>query len=100
MEKPKYKLGQQIYKYNFENNSIEELMINQIIIEYGACVTLGELNFKDISTKILYRLANRHTANQYVDIIEFEINKTFYFTNKDLLSKELLSKIDDIKTLS
>ena len=91
-----YKLGDKIYKYDYENNSIEELMIDNIE-EYGSYTTLG--NKIESFTMVYYRLANKFTSNQYSDIQESKINKTYFFSSKELLIKKLKDNLESINIL-
>jgi len=84
MNKNKYTIGDRIYKYDYSDNSIQELMVNEIIIVKGVDKTIIKtieegINEDDIYNNIYYRLASNNYINEYRDIIESEINEKYYF---------------------
>ena len=88
---PSHKIGERLYFYDFEQNKIEELIINQITIKYGVDITLNRPNFNkdDISSVVLYRLGNKSYCNAY-EIPEWDINRLKYFDSEEKLKQHLL----------
>lgn len=92
--KTKYKLGDKIYKYDYDSNSIEELMINGVSINESCDNTLDR-GIEDSNTFIYikYRLASKKFINLFNDVAEHEINTKYFFESKEKLNSHLLGLI-------
>lgn len=101
MTKPKYKLGDKIFKYDFESNSIQELMINEIDIKEGIKNTMKQgIIKKDVYYVIHYRLASRNYSNCYIDLWEFDINRKYFFDSIEKLKQHLFGCYKEQNKLS
>jgi hypothetical protein len=91
MVKTKYKLGDKIYKYDYDSNSIEELMISGVNINTICDNTLTKgIDKSNTFTDIKYRLANKNYINIFSDVAEHEINQKYFFDSEEKLKEHLL----------